>query len=322
MPGKKRARREQASDASRTWEDSAVVDSEGTSESPARAGSPPAAAESEPESLRGDVLRGASFVCEYARGGPAEPLMRRLPTMIRSTDAALIPPGSLEHDGVSEDGMADVTSTSSKYLVVFDMDETIVYARKGPLVLRPHAAELLRMCGERCELALWTAGSRAYAKAILHEINKRVWGRSPAGVVKHLITRDCVWFDGEDYTKDLLKLGRSLDKVLIVENAPDCVRLNPQNAIIVEDFRGPSEGEPTLKVLLQVISEMVESGKTVPDFVASCPQLEQQRVMGHSGPVDILFLKAGRAAKTVHENKDRTAVAAAARTGQKRARSE
>eukprot|EP00660_Eupelagonema_oceanica_P004871 gene4871-8276_t len=36
--------------------------------------------------------------------------------------------------------------------------------------------------------ALWTAGHRSYAKAVLRELEIAVWGRSPAGVVRHLIS--------------------------------------------------------------------------------------------------------------------------------------
>eukprot|EP00756_Hemistasia_phaeocysticola_P055023 Hpha_TRINITY_DN30939_c0_g1::TRINITY_DN30939_c0_g1_i1::g.112230::m.112230/K15731/CTDSP; carboxy-terminal domain RNA polymerase II polypeptide A small phosphatase len=245
--------------------------------------------------FRGRVLRGDSFVNEYSVGDEEkQQLFSRMPTMIRSGDT-LIPEGP--------------PSDESRYLVVFDLDETIVYARKGPLVLRPHARELLQMCGEKCELAMWTAGARQYAKAVLHELNRVVWPKSSpeSSPVRHLITRSKEWFSRASYTKDLRKLGRRLDKVLIIENSPDCVRLNPENAIVVDDFDKLSEGQPTMRALAQVIEELVGSGKPVQEYLPSSPLLNRQQVEGHDGKVEVYYLHAGEAQgrKVVQTNKDR-----------------
>ncbi|EPY25711.1 hypothetical protein STCU_06532 [Strigomonas culicis] len=116
-----------------------------------------------------------------------------------------------------------------KYTVVFDLDETVVYARDGPLYSRAYLKDLLRAIKDDFEVIVWTAGERDYAKNVLEEINDE-------HIIQHLIYRHCKWFNEEDYTKDLKKLGRDMDYTIMVENTPDCVRANPQNSIIVEDF--------------------------------------------------------------------------------------
>jgi TFIIF-interacting CTD phosphatase-like protein len=116
-----------------------------------------------------------------------------------------------------------------RYTIVIDLDETVVYARDGPLYARSNLKELLRSLNLHGEVIVWTASERGYARAVLREID-------PEGIVQHLIYRHKSWFDPHDYTKDLKRLGRNMDYVLIVENTPDCVRANPQNGIIVEDF--------------------------------------------------------------------------------------
>ncbi|RNF11991.1 nuclear lim interactor-interacting factor [Trypanosoma rangeli] len=239
---------------------------------------------------------------------------RRRPTMAGHKERLVDPPAG----------------TNKKYTVVLDLDETVVYAREGPLYARAYLRELLRSIKDVFEVIVWTAGEREYAKNILEEINQE-------HIIQHLIYRHGAWFRSEDYTKDLKKLGRNIDYVIIVENTPDCVRANPQNGIIVEDFevpctpplesqereattQGASTAPPpspplaspplhsphrspssphtpslspakqkrqftdrTLLLLQEVLLALAESGETVPTFLAKCPLLTQQEVLGSDG---------------------------------------
>eukprot|EP01063_Lacrimia_lanifica_P014128 TRINITY_DN20788_c0_g1_i1.p1 TRINITY_DN20788_c0_g1~~TRINITY_DN20788_c0_g1_i1.p1 ORF type:complete len:425 (+),score=187.95 TRINITY_DN20788_c0_g1_i1:54-1328(+) len=239
--------------------------------------------------LEGEMLRGESFLGEYnGRWLPQRNLMKRVATFAKGDDEDMLP------EPAEED----------KYLVVFDLDETLVYARDGPLSLRPHAKELLHRCGEISEVALWTAGVQSYAKAVLIELEKKVWGKSPSGVIQHCISRHKRWYDEADYTKDLTLLGRDLDKVLIIENTPDCVRLNPKNAIIVEDFEGEKDQGHTLTLLKIVIEELVASGKPVQQFIPKCKHLKKQDIEG-VGPVYYLSATGKDAMKVVKLNRDK-----------------
>ncbi|CBH14739.1 TFIIF-stimulated CTD phosphatase, putative [Trypanosoma equiperdum] len=218
---------------------------------------------------------------------------RREPTMLYKEDQLVAP----------------ASGTERRYTLVLDLDETVIYAREGPLYARAYLKELLSFIRKNFEVIVWTAGEREYAECILEEINIR-------NTVRHLIHRHKTWFSFDDYTKDLTKLGRNLDYVIIIENSPDCVRTNPQNGIIVDDFRVSQtppmeeaeaawEGDGnnrerkagsrsdsktrrqvtdrTLLLLREVLKAMVESGETVPDFLAKCPLLTQRRVIGSDG---------------------------------------
>lgn len=154
-----------------------------------------------------------------------------------------------------------------KVTLVLDLDETLVYAREGPLYARPGLDEFFKVCAERCEVVVWTAGLRAYAQAIIRNIDK-------AGVVQHCIYRHSKWFTGQaGYRKDLAALGRPLDKVLIIENTPDCIRGYQQNGILVEDYEGGERVDNTIPALTDVIKQLTDSQMTVPHFVTSCPML-------------------------------------------------
>ncbi|KAH9601870.1 FCP1 homology domain [Trypanosoma melophagium] len=237
----------------------------------------------------------------YEAGRPAnvdEVRMRRKPTMTHREDQLVAP----------------LTSKVKKYTVVLDLDETVVYAREGPLYARAYLRELLRSIKNDFEVIVWTAGEREYAKNILEEINEEC-------IIQHLIYRHKTWFSTDDYTKDLKKLGRDINYVIIVENTPDCVRANPKNGIIVEDFEVPGTPTPsqekeinsqdggegkdsttttttppstvtkpkrqftdrTLLLLQEVLLDLSASGESVPEFLSRCPLLTQQVILGSDG---------------------------------------
>jgi hypothetical protein len=175
-----------------------------------------------------------------------------------------------------------------RYTVVLDLDETVIYGREGALSARAHLKHFLRAIDEVAEVVVWTAGERSYAKAVVKEINTE-------GVIRHLVYRDEVWFNESDYTKDLRKLGRDTDYVLIVENTPDCVRENPMNGIIVSDFEGTTKRrDETLLKLTEVVQALVKSALPVPKFLPTCRLLRRQTVVSEDGREIPIFYLSGR----------------------------
>lgn len=184
--------------------------------------------------------KGCELICENVfdsavdgSDGDDELLKRREPTMQRRGKKLVAP-------------LSQEDARFRRYTLVLDLDETVVYARNGPLYTRAYLRDFLSAIKDDFEVIVWTAGDREYAKNVLAGINV-------GHVVDHLIYRHRKWFNEEDYTKDLRQLGRDLDYTIIVENTPDCVRRNPGNGIIVEDFEVPpaeegaegDSGEPT-----------------------------------------------------------------------------
>jgi TFIIF-interacting CTD phosphatase-like protein len=164
-----------------------------------------------------------------------------------------------------------------KIVLVLDLDETLVYAREGPLYARPGLDEFFAACKDKCEVIVWTAGLRAYAQAIIRSIDKH-------GVVKHCVYRHSKWFTGQaGYRKDLAALGRSLDKTVIIENTPDCIRGYQQNGILVEDYEGGERTDNTIPALAEVVRALVDSKLTVPQFVTGCPILTKGPVQTDVG---------------------------------------
>jgi len=136
---------------------------------------------------------------------------------------------------------------------------------RGPAVtlytaIRPHAEALLTALAPVAELILWTAGTAPYAKAAMPHLD-------PAGHIRHSIYRDPRWFSRE-YVKDLDRLGRDLDRTVIVDNSPS-VLIHRQHSVVVSDFfRDPHD---TVLVRLQsLLLALIASEKSVPEYLASC----------------------------------------------------
>jgi hypothetical protein len=135
-----------------------------------------------------------------------------------------------------------------KLTVVLDLDETIVFARDGPVYVRPHAVTLLGYLREHCEVIVWTSGTKAHAKNVLRVLD-------PQG----LSVKYCIYFNPPKlsqgdfspaiqstdslsysvYDKDLRLLGRPLNWTILIDNTAECCTSTPENAIIVADYRGP-----------------------------------------------------------------------------------
>eukprot|EP00796_Vickermania_ingenoplastis_P005309 gene5309-3811_t len=221
-------------------------------------------------------------------------LQRRQPTMLPSGEQ-LIPP----------------RDEKKRYSIVFDLDETVVYGRDGPLYARAFLKHLFRSIANDFEVIVWTASDRDYAKNVLEAINKD-------HVIQHLVYRHSKWFTEDNYTKDLKQLGRSLDSTIIIENTPDCIRQNPQNGIIVKDFeiqkdegqlndikqRKRKRTDHTLSLLVEVLLDLAKSGKTVPDFLRSCDMLTKQVVPSTDGAEIPIYFLDGTSKRPVRRSED------------------
>lgn len=165
--------------------------------------------------------------------------------------------------------------------VVIDLDETLVYARSGTILVRPYVSHLVRVLTQNnCEIILWTAGVPQYAEGIIEALNMAC-DVSPTtspllpsrrGWYHHLITRSAKWFDEcAAGVKDLRRLGRRIDRTLIIENNPASVQLQTDNAILVQDYVVEDYNDVSLKIVADLIERCAEaarrSGPMVPTRV-------------------------------------------------------
>ncbi|KAG5468441.1 hypothetical protein LSCM1_02421 [Leishmania martiniquensis] len=141
------------------------------------------------------------------------------------------------------------------FTVVFDLDETLVGARFGPIHLRPCVGELLRSLHRLpVEIVVWTAGTAEYVNPILQAIGqacgRRQW-------FHHIISRHKRWYRGANTSvKDLSHLGRPLDRLVMVENNPISALSQPSLCVLLEDYLRPNPADASLVVLKEVFERV------------------------------------------------------------------
>uniref|UniRef100_A0AC35TZQ2 FCP1 homology domain-containing protein n=1 Tax=Rhabditophanes sp. KR3021 TaxID=114890 RepID=A0AC35TZQ2_9BILA len=137
----------------------------------------------------------------------------------------------------------------NKKCLVIDLDETLVHSSFQPIenadyvipveiegtihevyvLKRPFVDEFLDRVGEKYECVLFTASLAKYADPVSDLLD-------PKGHLKSRLFREsCVMYNG-NYVKDLSKLGRPIDQVMIMDNSPASYAFHPENAIAVRSW--------------------------------------------------------------------------------------
>lgn len=175
-----------------------------------------------------------------------------VPTVIPSDENAVI-------SKVSESHLLQPLRVQDKHkkCVVIDLDETLVHSSFAPVhnadfvipveidgtihqvyvLKRPYVDEFLQKMGDLFECVLFTASLGKYADPVTDLLDK--WG-----VFKFRLFRESCVFHRGSYVKDLSRLGRDLNKTVILDNSPASYMFHPQNAVpIVSWFDDPSDKE-------------------------------------------------------------------------------
>jgi len=159
--------------------------------------------------------------------------------------------------------------------LVLDLDETLVHSSFKPtknadfiipveidgythqvyVGKRPHVDEFLSRMGEIYEVVIFTASLPKYANPLLDVLDK------PHGVIKWRLFREhCTYHEG-CYVKDLSRLGRPMNEVLIVDNATYSYMFQPENAIASDTWND----DPHC-MELQTMADYLESIANEPDL--------------------------------------------------------
>ena len=143
------------------------------------------------------------------------------------------------------------------YTLVLDLDETLVHfdQRRRNYRPRPYAQRFLAEMSKYFELVIFTAGLKDYADWILDDLDRLRF-------IRHRLYRNSCKFRRGVYVKDLSRLGRDLDRTIIVDNIAENFDLQPENGIhILSWFNNP--GDTELVKLEPFLRSIVENN--VPD---------------------------------------------------------
>lgn len=149
------------------------------------------------------------------------------------------------------------------YTLVLDLDETLIYSPDGStdrFNTRPGVSQFLRrMNSLGYELVTFTTATQDYADSIIDQID-------PQRLIRHRFYRQHTLPWGPLFLKDLSRLGRNLDKVVIIDNMPDSFMLQPDNGIHIKTWYDDSEDRALLN-LIQLLEQLQSSRKDVPTIL-------------------------------------------------------
>uniref|UniRef100_UPI00398EB665 carboxy-terminal domain RNA polymerase II polypeptide A small phosphatase 2-like isoform X2 n=1 Tax=Pristiophorus japonicus TaxID=55135 RepID=UPI00398EB665 len=138
---------------------------------------------------------------------------------------------------------------AGRLCLVIDLDETLIHSSFKPIsdadfivtveiegtmqqvyvFKRPYVDKFLQRMGELFECVLFTASLAKYADPVIDLLDK--WGVFRA----RLFRESCVFHQGS-YVKDLNRLGRDLNKIIIIDNSPASYIFHPYNAVPVTSW--------------------------------------------------------------------------------------
>ena len=129
----------------------------------------------------------------------------------------------------------DDDSKNNTYTLVLDLDETLVHffytPSGGTFLIRPYCFEFLKKMSTIFEVIIFTAAMKDYADSILDILDP------DKNLIKYRLYRQhtsiYTTINGLTFSKDLSKLGRDLNKVIIIDNLSDNFKLQPNNGIAI-----------------------------------------------------------------------------------------
>ena len=148
-----------------------------------------------------------------------------------------------------------------QYTLVLDLDETLVHftddpndTNKAVLHFRPGLFDFLDKVSEYYELVVFTAATKEYADPILEAIEQSKI------IFEYKLYREHTTIIGDDFVKDISKLGRDLSRVIIVDNMPQCFRLQKENGVFIRPFWGKDNEDYALIDLIPILISIAKEG--------------------------------------------------------------
>ena len=118
---------------------------------------------------------------------------------------------------------------NTTYTLVLDLDETLVHffftPSGGTFLIRPYCFKFLEEMKKIFEIVIFTAATKDYADSILNVIDPK------NKFINHRLYRSHTIIYNFTFVKDLSKIGRDLNRTLIVDNLADNFKLQPNNGI-------------------------------------------------------------------------------------------
>lgn len=176
-------------------------------------------------------------------------------------------------DGNEENNFLDMNN-ENKHLpvLVLDLDETIIFSFQLPpkinffqvkvgrriayVTVRPGFNEFIEKIVNKYEVFVYTASNEVYADQIISSI-------MPMVDRKHILSqKDCYKLQSR-VIKDLTKVGRTLQKIVLIDDRPSAHILQEENLILITPWRGDQNDNALLGELLPLLDAHSEENNVV-----------------------------------------------------------
>lgn len=142
--------------------------------------------------------------------------------------------------------------------LVIDLDKTVVHLehkrRTGwSVVKRPGADRFFRELMNYYEIVVWSDDNYPVAQEVM-----MMWGVPVIGCIH----RDQCRRRGGVYVKDLSRLGRQLDRTIIIDHDPGAFMLQPENGIQIKEYYGDTD-DNELESLIDLLKTIATSPEDV-----------------------------------------------------------
>ena len=153
------------------------------------------------------------------------------------------------------------TKNIKKYSLVLDLEETLLHFimninnnNEGIVDIRPGTTTFLDNISEYYELIVFNEGEQKYTDLLIDSLEEnKIY-------FEHRFYRDHVIIDNNDVVKDLNRIGRSLDKILIIDNMPQNFKFHKNNAILIKSFWGENQNDHILEELTTILIKIAKDG--------------------------------------------------------------
>ena len=106
---------------------------------------------------------------------------------------------------------------------------------QGHIYFRPFLEEFLINLATYYELIIFTAGQREYADVVVRVIEEKINKK----IINIVLSREYTEVNSEGYyIKDLSKIGRDLNRTIIVDNTEENFEKQKENGILIHSYEG------------------------------------------------------------------------------------
>lgn len=149
---------------------------------------------------------------------------------------------------------------SKKFSLVLDLDETLISLDRDKtkenvaiLKFRPGLLDFLSKMKKYYEIIVFTSATKEYADQIedVIEQNEKYF--------EYRLYREHTLSFNNEFIKDISRIGRPLDKILIVDNMPQNYRMQKENGIGIKSFFGEDEEDDALEHLGNILIKIIKN---------------------------------------------------------------